>query len=92
MSIWPFGTSRKDRKRIEELESKVTLLLESMHKVAGFEIGRGMWNAYHPPSLLEIKKQLESLDVTDHEIMDAAGLERYTVMPRTYITKKKGNK
>ena len=92
MSAWPFGTSRKERKRIAALEEAVKALEAEVKSIRGPGTYRGYGGYNYTPSLTDLAKTTESLQKTDDEIISAAGLERMVVAPRTYIAKKKGNK
>lgn len=93
--MWPFGTSRKDRRRIDALESTIEDLRDQIKELRG----KGTLPRYYiygsgEPcdrvlSLADVEKRLEETDRTINKIMQAAGLERVTQPSKTWIQKKR---
>lgn len=104
MSIWPFGTSTKDRKRIAALERTVNRLCQDVADITGERpklIGDDectvyLTNCYYgkPPlkSLRQLMDALDALERQKREIMAAAGLVYRHQEEKTWIEKKKGAK
>ena len=93
--MWPFGTSRKDRRRIDAMESAIEDLRGQIKELRG----KGTMPRYfiygtveprgHVLSLTEVEKRLEETDRTVSEIMQAAGLERVVQPSKTWIQKRR---
>lgn len=92
MSLWPFGTSAKDRMRIAALENAVEALESEVKRIRGPGTHRGYGGYNYTPSLTDLAKTTEQLAETDEEIMSAAGLVRMAQPSKTWIAKKKGAK
>ncbi len=95
--MWPFGTSAKDRKRIEDLERTVRSVISVIHDVTGrrvITLGED-YLPYSPysaggPSIETLVSRIEGLRKERDLIMEACGLEMVHQTARTVVVKKKG--
>ncbi len=98
--MWPFGTSAKDRKRIEDLETVVERLRSAAYEVSGNAVPGasepwgsstmmdGLYNGKRLSNIQTISQRVTQLEEDQRAIMAAAGLERYTQPSKTWIGKK----
>lgn len=96
--MWPFGTSRKDRKRIDHLESEVQVLNAALEKLLGMKPERYSGPFIHPcyirgnPTIADLVKSIAELREKQDQTIDALGLSWHFQQSKTWLAKKKGGK